>query len=79
MRGILAAHADVVVAYLNGHDHKGGYARDGVVHHLTISGMVEAPEKNAFCVVDVFAERLRVRGFGKVPSRVLEVAAKERR
>jgi predicted phosphodiesterase len=63
-----------VFAYFNGHDHAGGYARSGGVHYLTIPGMVEAPEHNAFAVVDVHADRVDVRGFGKVPARTLSMA-----
>ena len=55
----------------HGHDHAGGYARSGGVHYVTVPGMVEAPEKNAFAVVDVYDDRLDVRGFGSVPSRTL--------
>lgn len=60
-----------VFAYFNGHDHAGGYARSEGVHYVTFPGMVEAPENNAFAVVDVHADRLDIRGFGKVPSRTL--------
>jgi predicted phosphodiesterase len=60
-----------VVAYFNGHDHGGGYAQSGAIHYVTIPGMVEAPMQSAFAVVDVYADHLAVRGFGKVPSRTL--------
>lgn len=61
-----------VVAYFNGHDHRGGYARSGQVHFVTLPGMVEAPKENAFAVVDVYQDRLTVRGFGNVASRTLD-------
>lgn len=62
-----------VVAYLAGHDHGGGYAVDeGGVHHLTLPGMVEAPrEENAWAIVEVYPQRLEVRGHGRVASRTL--------
>lgn len=61
-----------VVAFVNGHDHGGGYALDEGVHHLTLEGMVEAPEdSNAYAVVEGFADRLELHGRGKVVDRTL--------
>lgn len=66
--------APAVVAYVAGHAHSGGYAFVGGVHHVTLQGMVEAPEgSNAFAVVEVFRDRVEVHGFGEVPSRTLGV------
>jgi 3',5'-cyclic AMP phosphodiesterase CpdA len=66
------AEAGCVAAYFAGHDHQGGYARHHGIHHVTIPGLLEAPENaNAYAVVEVFADQLAVRGVGTVPSRVL--------
>jgi 3',5'-cyclic AMP phosphodiesterase CpdA len=66
------AAAGSVAAYFAGHDHKGGYAQQHGIHHVTIPAMLEAPnDGNAYAVVEVFADRLVVRGVGAVPSRVL--------
>lgn len=54
-----------VAAWFNGHDHAGGYAEKNGIHHVTFSGMVEAPKKNAYGIVDVFTDKLVVRGVGK--------------
>lgn len=62
-----------VVAYFAGHEHAGGYAKDGAIHHVTVQGMVEAPKRNAYAIVDVFPTRIEVHGFGKVPSRTLRL------
>lgn len=79
VHALLRDHRDVVVAWFNGHDHAGGYANDAGQHHVTIQGMVEAPQKNAFAVVDVYADRLEIRGFGKVPRRTLPFVGREAR
>jgi 3',5'-cyclic AMP phosphodiesterase CpdA len=50
-----------VVAYLSGHDHRGGYAAQNGIHYLTLPGMVEAPAGQACKVVDVYDDRLVVR------------------
>lgn len=64
---------DCVVAYFNGHDHAGGYAKHKGIHYVTVQGMVEAPQKNAYATVDVYQHRLELRGIGKVPHRTLKV------
>ncbi|MBN1908101.1 MAG: metallophosphoesterase [Pirellulales bacterium] len=62
-----------VVAYLAGHQHSGGYTNDEGIHHVTVQGMVEAPKRNAYAIVDVFEDRITIRGFGKVPNRSLSI------
>jgi hypothetical protein len=67
---VLEAHP-CVVAWFNGHDHAGGYAERRGIHHVTFSGMVETPRKTAWAIVDVFEDRLKIRGFGRQTSRRL--------
>ena len=64
-------NSQCVVAYIAGHDHAGGYSLINGIHHLTLKGMVEAPKKNAFAVIEVFPEKLKVIGFGKELTREL--------
>jgi len=61
----------VVAAYLNGHDHNGGYAERDGIHYVTFPGMVESGVKNSYTLVDVFADRLQLRGSGTAASRTL--------
>jgi 3',5'-cyclic AMP phosphodiesterase CpdA len=68
---------DSVVAYFSGHDHKGGYRQHKGIHYVTLPGMVEAPRGNAYAVVEVYEDRLALRGKGRVPSRTLKVAARD--
>jgi len=78
---ILWDHAEVLeilqgspatFAFINGHDHGGGYALVEGIHHWTVPGMVEAPaDGNAYAVVEVYRDRLVVRGHGTVAGRVL--------
>ncbi|MBN1127281.1 MAG: metallophosphoesterase [Sedimentisphaerales bacterium] len=60
-----------VVAFFNGHRHNGGFQRTGGVHYITIEAMVEAPQQNAFAIVHVNEDQLRIEGFGKVISRTI--------
>ena len=71
--GILESHP-CAAAYFSGHDHAGGYARKEGIHHVSLQGMVEAPGENAYGIVELYADRIEVRGMGKVPSRSLPLA-----
>ena len=42
-----------VVAFIDGHDHRGGYAEHNGVHYVTLPGMVEHEATTACSVVDV--------------------------
>jgi len=73
---VLAAidEAGCVAAWFAGHDHQGGYARRKGVHHVTVKGIVEAPETNAYALVELYPDRIREIGFGSEPSRELPLA-----
>jgi len=60
-----------VVAHLSGHYHAGSYAKKRGIHYLTLQGMVETEEHNAYSVVEVYSDHLKILGFGREPSRIL--------
>ena len=57
-----------VKAYINGHNHAGNYADDDGIHYLTLDGMVETQDKNAFAHAALFPDRLDITGFGRQES-----------
>lgn len=59
------------VAFFCGHDHVGGYAHHKGIHYVTMQGMVESPEANAYAVVTLHEDRIVIDGIGDVPDRVL--------
>ncbi len=63
-----------VAAWFNGHNHAGNYAERKGVHYVTVQGMVDTEDVNAFAVLDVSPELLTIRGSGRVPSRSLKIA-----
>ncbi len=67
---LLDAHT-CVAAWIAGHDHAGGYARQRHVHHLTMKGLVEAPGSTAFARFELADDRIIETGFGNEPSREL--------
>eukprot|EP00388_Colpodella_angusta_P044857 GDKK01064196.1.p1 GENE.GDKK01064196.1~~GDKK01064196.1.p1 ORF type:complete len:275 (+),score=19.93 GDKK01064196.1:1-825(+) len=70
----LKSFNDVVIAAFFGHDHKGGYVLQGNIHSVTINGQIETLI-NAFAVVEVYADRIELTGFGRVPSRVMRIGS----
>jgi manganese-dependent ADP-ribose/CDP-alcohol diphosphatase len=69
---ILGRHR-CVKAYFCGHNHTGDYALRNGIHYLTFQGMVETPDQNAFAVVTLEKNAIQVQGFGREPSRTLEI------
>ena len=62
---------DCVKAIFCGHGHEGGYAFRNGIHHVTMQAIVDAPEENAYAVVEVHPGKLEVCGVGRVPGRTL--------
>ena len=60
-----------VKAYLNGHNHQGNYGFRKGIHYLSFKGMVET-EKTAYSKIQVYADSLKVIGFGREENRVLK-------
>jgi len=53
-----------VKAYINGHNHAGGYDPKDGIHHLTMKGMVDT-DSTAYGIVNVFENRLELKGYGR--------------
>lgn len=70
----LLLKSEVVAAYFNGHYHLGGYAKEEHTHFITLEALVQAPElENAFGIVDVCKNHLKIKGFGGVTTRTLDI------
>jgi len=65
--------APSMVAYMNGHDHNGGYAEHARIHYLTFPAMVEHSVEQSCKVVDVFPDRLVVRTAGNPAGQELKI------
>ena len=70
---ILARHSGTVAAWINGHNHDGGYEREHGIHFLTLHGMVETEYENAHALLTIEPERLVIQGAGREPDRELLV------
>jgi 3',5'-cyclic AMP phosphodiesterase CpdA len=60
-----------VVAWLNGHNHAGGFAEHHGVPCVTLHGMVETAGTSAFATARFLDDRLVITGHGREPSREL--------
>ncbi|MEI6516723.1 MAG: phosphatase, partial [bacterium] len=61
-----------VAAWFSGHDHRGGYVERDGIHYMNFKGMVEAVS-NAYAVVTLDGDQLKIKGFGNEPSRELKI------
>jgi 3',5'-cyclic AMP phosphodiesterase CpdA len=57
---LLETHSSVK-AFLNGHDHNGGYGQQAGIHYVTFPAMVEHPAAESCNVVSVYQDRLEIR------------------
>ena len=59
----LIENSSNVVAYINGHNHSGGYAYKNGIHFITINGMVEHMT-STYAILEIYEDSLALRGFG---------------
>jgi 3',5'-cyclic AMP phosphodiesterase CpdA len=62
-----------VVAYFNGHNHAGNFGETGGKYFVNFKGMVDTPAETAYSVVEVYDERIEIRGFGREGNRTLKI------
>ncbi|WP_028745946.1 metallophosphoesterase [Rhizobium mesoamericanum] len=67
---LLTAHGHVA-AYFSGHNHAGNFATIQGCHFLNFQGMVDTETENTFAIVEIWNDRMQVRGFGREDSRTL--------
>lgn len=68
----LLAGFSCVKAYINGHNHKGGYGmRDGI-HYVTLRGMLDT-EQTSYAVIRVDGESIDVTGYGREENRTMVI------
>lgn len=69
---ILSDAQEVVVAYLAGHNHAGNYGYLNGVHYVTLKGMVDTPDETAYGLLEIYKDKLLIKGTGREPSRILQ-------
>jgi len=69
---IIGKH-DHIIAWISGHNHDGGDGYNTGIHFVNLKGMVETPHEPAYCIIDVYNDRLELNGYGREPSRTLSI------
>ena len=62
---------DNVMAYFNGHNHAGNYGVVDGVHYVTVEGMLETADTTAYAIIEVYNDRIEMKGFGRASDRSL--------
>ncbi len=60
-----------MVAWFSGHNHSGNYINLNGVHFITMKGMVETEADNNFATVEVYNNRLVIKGYGNEKSQII--------
>jgi manganese-dependent ADP-ribose/CDP-alcohol diphosphatase len=60
-----------VIAWFNGHNHAGNYGNFNMIHFVTLRGMVETDNSNSFALVEVYKNKIWIKGNGREKSQIL--------
>ncbi len=60
-----------VIAWINGHNHAGNYGNFNLTHFVTFKGMVETEDQNSYAMIDVYKNKIWIRGSGREKSLIL--------
>jgi manganese-dependent ADP-ribose/CDP-alcohol diphosphatase len=54
-----------IIAWFSGHNHEGNYCTINNIHFVTFKGMVETKRENSFAIIDVYNDKISVKGYGR--------------
>ena len=60
-----------IAACFHGHNHHGNYGVFNNIHFITFHGMVETENSNSYAIVELYKDRMVIKGYGREPSRTL--------
>lgn len=64
---------DNIIAWFNGHNHQGNYGSFNKIHFVTIMGMVETETTGSHAIVEVYNDKIVIKGFGREKSLILAI------
>lgn len=67
---ILEPYDNIISAFC-GHNHSGGYGNFDLIHFVNLKGMVETPDLNAYAVVEIYHNKIWIKGRGREKSQIL--------
>lgn len=60
-----------IIAWFNGHNHLGNYGNFKLIHFVTLRGMVETEADNSYALVEVYRNKIWIKGSGREKSQIL--------
>ena len=60
-----------IIAWFSGHNHAGNYGNFNMIHFVTMRGMVETESANSFALVEVYKNKIWIKGSGREKSQIL--------
>lgn len=60
-----------IIAWFSGHNHAGNYGNFNMIHFVTLKGMVETDKAGAWSLVEVYGNKLWIKGSGRERSQIL--------
>ncbi len=60
-----------VIAWFSGHNHSGNYGNFNMIHFVTLKGMVETEKAGAYSLIEVYSNKLWIKGSGRERSQIL--------
>jgi manganese-dependent ADP-ribose/CDP-alcohol diphosphatase len=60
-----------IIAWFNGHNHAGNYGNFNMIHFLTMKGMVETENTGSFALIEVYRNKIWIRGSGREKGQIL--------
>ncbi len=67
----LIGNYNCVKAWINGHNHAGGYAYENGIHFITMKGMVDTEKENSYSILSFSKREIKIEGFGREIGRTL--------
>jgi manganese-dependent ADP-ribose/CDP-alcohol diphosphatase len=60
-----------IIAWFNGHNHAGNYGNFNLIHFVTMKGMVETENTNSYALVEVYKNKIWIKGYDREKSQIL--------
>lgn len=67
---IIGRHGNIIACFA-GHNHSGSYGNLNMTHYVTLRGMVETENTNSYSVVEVYGNKIWIKGAGREKSQIL--------
>jgi manganese-dependent ADP-ribose/CDP-alcohol diphosphatase len=60
-----------IIAWFSGHNHAGNYGNFNLIHFITLRGMVETEANTSFAEVEIYKNKIWIKGSGREKSLIL--------